>query len=343
MKEDILTAPKKYIAFTICSNNYLAHAKTLGDSFLNYHPEFTFVIGLVDKINLEINPELFSEFKVISVEDINIPEFDNLAAKFNITELNTAAKPSYFHYIFKELKADAVVYLDPDIMVLSRFDELLETMEEKNIILTPHILTPIDDEFAPTDYHTLRGGVFNLGFIALANYEKVKMFLDWWHQRVVKYGFVNLKQSMFYDQIWMNYVPCFHDDYFILKHPGYNMANWNLHERRLTKDNSGKYFVNQTIPLRFFHFSNYHYDKPNVICAYQTRFDFINRPDLLKLFEKYQQLLLENEVEKISKIEVFYYPKTQKISVHEPSVVPLHTKMIVRLKKSLKLLITGNA
>ena len=27
------------IAFTICSSNYLAHAKTLGDSFLEHHPD----------------------------------------------------------------------------------------------------------------------------------------------------------------------------------------------------------------------------------------------------------------------------------------------------------------
>ncbi len=41
------------IAFTICSNNYLAHAKTVGDSYLKYHPNNKFIIGLVDKLQDE--------------------------------------------------------------------------------------------------------------------------------------------------------------------------------------------------------------------------------------------------------------------------------------------------
>jgi hypothetical protein len=37
---------------------------------------------------------------------------------------------------------------------------------------------------------------------------------------VIKYGFADFR-SMFYDQIWINYVPALYDNYFILKHPGY--------------------------------------------------------------------------------------------------------------------------
>ena len=329
------------IAFTICSNNYLAHAKTLGDSFLEHHPNAKFVIGLVDKFDVSFNHEAFSSFTIIPVEELQIQCFNELNKKYNIVELNTAVKPFYFHHLFTIFKPEKLLYIDPDILVTNHFDEVFEKLENKNIVITPHICKPIDDEFAPTDYHTLRGGVFNLGFIALSHYNKVKGFLDWWGERVVKYGFADFSKSMFYDQIWINYVPALYDDYFILKHPGYNMANWNLHERQLSIKDS-KYFVNDTYPLCFFHFSSYKFNKPNQICSYLTRFDFSNRPDLLPLFNNYNKRLLDNNVDVISNLDIFYYPKKTVIKpVKKKKNKTILHKIFNRIKKAIKILIYG--
>ena len=43
---------------------------------------------------------------------------------------------------------------------------------------------------------------------------------------------------MFTDQRWADFVPCFFEHH-ILKDPGYNVAYWNLHARRLTADGGG--------------------------------------------------------------------------------------------------------
>jgi hypothetical protein len=327
------------IAFTICSNNYLAHAKTLGDSYLKHHPDHRFIIGLVDTLHESFDYSVFNTFEIIPVAELNIPEFDELNSKYNIVELNTAVKPTYFHYIFEKYKPENLMYIDPDILVVSPFEEVLDLLKTKNIIITPHICTPVEDEFAPTDYHTLRGGIFNLGFIALSNYTSVKGFLSWWHDRVVKYGFADFAQSMFYDQLWINYVPVFYDNYAILKHPGYNMANWNLHERALS-ENGATFSVNEIYPLRFFHFSSYKFQKPEVICAYLSRYDFNSRPDLVNIFKQYQSLLIENQVDEISNLPVFYYPELNKkaVSVHNDSYV---SKIASRIKRSVKILIKG--
>lgn len=327
------------IAFTICSNNYLAHAKTLGDSFLEYHPEAKFIIGLVDKLDASFDYTVFSKFIIIPVEELQIPGFEDLNTKYNIVELNTAVKPFYFHHLFTVFKPEKLLYIDPDILVCSHFDEVFDVLDKKNIVLTPHICKPIDDEYAPTDYHTLRGGVFNLGFIAFSQYEKVKEFLDWWGARVVKYGFADFSRNMFYDQVWINYVPTLFDNYYILKHPGYNMANWNLHERELSVKEE-KYFVNEEYPLRFFHFSSYKFDKPEQICSYLTRFDFNTRPDLLLLFADYQQRILDNNVRIIANLNVFYYPKVIVNKVIKKKKT-LWTKIGNRIKKAFKVLVYG--
>lgn len=327
------------IAFTICSNNYLAHAKTLGDSFLEYHKDVKFIIGLVDKFDKSFDYTTFSDFLIIPVEELKISCFEELNRKYNIVELNTAVKPFYFQYLFILFKAEKIIYLDPDILVTSHFTEVFAVLDDKNIVITPHICHPIDDAYAPTDYQTLRGGVFNLGFIALSQHEKIKDFLEWWGARVIKYGFADFSRSMFYDQLWINYVPTLYDNYFILKHPGYNMANWNLHERKLSKKENN-YFVNNEYPLRFFHFSSYKFDKPKQICSYQTRFDFNSRPDLVPLFNYYQQKLLQKNVRVIANLNIFYYPK----ATNNKAVVKRKTlwaKIGVRIQKVIKVLVHG--
>jgi hypothetical protein len=328
------------IAFTICSNNYLAHAKTLGDSFLEFHPDIQFVIGLVDRFDPGFDYSFFSAFNIIAVEDISVPNFEELYNKYNITELNTAVKPSYLHYIFKTFNAQKVLYIDPDILVTSRFDEVFDALDSKNIVLTPHMCSPVDDEFGPNDYDVLGGGVYNLGFIGLSDYERVKTFIDWWQDRVLKYGYGNLRKGMFFDQLWIHYVPCFFDNYYILKHLGYNMANWNLHEREFTSQNNENFVINEIHTLRFFHFSSYKIDKPDIICKYQTRYDFNSRPDLVALFNIYATKLKENKIAQISKLSVFYYPNLHQL----PSVTKKRTaphEIIHRIKKAIKVLIKG--
>ena len=66
------------IAFTICSNNYLAQAKTLGDSFLQYHPDWKFIIGLVDEYDNSFDYSSLANFEIIKVNEINVTNFKNL-------------------------------------------------------------------------------------------------------------------------------------------------------------------------------------------------------------------------------------------------------------------------
>ena len=324
------------IAFTICSNNYLAHAKTLGDSYLQHHSGHRFIIGLVDKLIDGYDYSFLNAFEVVPVETLEIDGFDNLVAKYNIMELNTAVKPSYFNYIFEHYTAQNVVYLDPDLWVSSAFTEVFDFLKYKNIVLTPHMLSPIDDGHSLNDFQLLRNGIFNLGFIALSNFSAVAHFLKFWHERVTRYGFAKSKEGMFYDQLWVNYVPAFYDSYAVLRHLGYNMANWNLHERVVTRVEQRGFLINNEFHLRFFHFSGYKASKPDTIASYSNRFDFESRPDVRPLFDIYRALLIQNKVEDISKLGVFYFP-----DLNVPVIIPVHKKVMSRVKRSLKVLVLG--
>jgi len=321
------------IAFTLCSNNYLAQAKTLGDSFLKHHPGIQFVIGLVDAFNDQVDYKQYEKFRIIRVESLQIPGFQSLVDKFNIVELNTVVKPFYFSYFFQVEKADKIIYLDPDIQVFSPLVEVLDLLDNYNIVITPQLCEPIDDSHSPTDQTLLITGTFNLGFIALSNYGQVEKFLEWWTARVVKYGFAIPQWHMFYDQLYINLVPAFYDNYSILRHKGYNMAAWNLHERTITTLNNDEAVINGSWPLRFFHYSGYQFSKPDVICKYNDRYDFGSRPDVKKIFNDYQNLVMNNNYEILHKIEPVY---KKKITPFEMKKIP--SKIAYRLRRTTRVL-----
>jgi hypothetical protein len=329
-------SPFNSIAFTICSNNYLAQAKVLGDSFKKFHPDTRFIIGLVDTYSMDIDYGLFKEFEIIPVAAIGIQNIRELSDKYNIVELNTGVKPHYFSFLFSNYGAGKIIYLDPDIEVFSSFYEVFELLDQYNILLTPQNCVPIDDGDSPVDIDLLGTGIFNLGFIALSNYEKISFFLNWWNDRVLKYGYANPSYNMFYDQLWMNLVPVFFDNYYILKHPGYNMSPSNLHERKITGFNNGTPVVNGDHMLRFYHYSGFKHTKPSKICSYSNRYTFDERTDIRVFYENYLIRLTENKIETIGAVVPSYCLKA---STLPPGQKDHFLGLLRRIKRALKVLI----
>lgn len=296
------------VAFTICSNNYLAQAKVLVDSWYENNPDTQFLIFLVDEYSPSIDYAIFEPAKVIEIRNIVGRYIHSLASRFNITELNTAVKPDIFIYLFKQNKWDKILYLDPDILLKDNMALAYQALEESNAILTPHIFTPIDDRWMPNDVQLLSTGIYNLGFLGLSNSQETYKLLNWWRNRVLKYGYRDHVKGLFYDQIWMNYAPIFFDKVSILREPGYNVANWNLHERKLSYAANDSIMVNDTHRLCFFHFSGFNYNKfPDEICSYHSRYTLQSRPDIKPLFHQYHSLLTAADIEKFSRINCVYF------------------------------------
>jgi hypothetical protein len=133
--------------------------------------------------------------------------------------------------------------------------------------------------------------------------DNVKNFLKWWGERTSQFGYVDLANGYFVDQIWFNLVPVFFKKVYILRHPGYNMACWNLHERVISEYlENGKILLHSGDHLVFYHFSLWSFFRPKEITRKLTRFNFKNRPDLSKLFNDYYGRLQQNRMEDFSKI-----------------------------------------
>jgi hypothetical protein len=303
------------LAFTLCSNNYLAQAITLGNSLIEFNQSYIFKIGLVDRKNDSINYTNIP-FEVVEVESIDLDSFNDMFKRYNITELNTAVKPFYFNHFFKnEPSVDKIVFLDPDILVYRTFIELDQVLNENEIVIMPHFSTPINDDKSQAENDFLNSGLYNLGFIALKNGAESRKLLEWWAKRLDKKAYINLAKGMFTDQIWINFVPLFFKKVNIFFHPGYNIAYWNMHERLLI--DSAKVIKNENeYPLVFFHFSGYTPLKPEILSKYQDRFSFENRKDVVDLFKGYSTKLFENGFNSYVQIPCYYSDEKQKMEVN---------------------------
>jgi hypothetical protein len=72
---------------------------------------------------------------------------------------------------------ERVIYLDPDIRTYGSLEPIMEKLEGGTMVLTPHLLDPIDEGKKPAEVDILRSGSYNLGFIALARKPEAVRFL----------------------------------------------------------------------------------------------------------------------------------------------------------------------
>lgn len=280
---------QKTAVFTIASKNYISYARTLMGSLAQHHPEAHRFLLLVDQsdASLDLSNEGYS---VVLAKDIGIESFSNMAFMYDIMEFNTAVKPFFMSYLLQK-GYSKVVYLDPDIMLFSRMDVVLEALDRDSIVLTPHITSPVPyaDKYIPGERDYLSVGTYNLGFIAVSKSDESSKFLDWWSERCQHECFSEVETGYFVDQKWINLVPGLFSSVKILRDPGCNVAYWNLHERFL---NDG--IINNEAPLVFFHFSGIDPSKANQLSKYQNRFTLEGRSDLKGIFKEYRNRLIDN-------------------------------------------------
>lgn len=294
--------PAKVAAFTIISNNYSAHARVLMESLARHQPGWDRWVLLVDLPPADpLVPPDCARTKLAT--DLPLPGPQTFFTRYDILEANTAVKPWMVEWLWNQ-GYEWVVYFDPDIRVFSPLVELVEAFSAASIVLTPHITRPYTDDFQPGELLIKRAGVFNLGFVALKADDEGRRTVAWWQGKLAEQCVNAIERGIFVDQSWMNFCPVYCDRLFILKHPGYNVAYWNLHYRPLLDAEVGREIrVGQGVPLRFYHFSGFDYLQPAVLSRHQNRFlAGALSESLLALLRSYAEALRAAGIEKISRI-----------------------------------------
>ena len=279
---------ERTVVFTIVSRNYFHFAQNLMASVATHLPGCRRVVAICDEAEGLYCAD--AGIELVAVDQLGIEGLDRMAVYYTILELNTAIKPSVFRWLLQDAAVEKVIYFDPDIQLYSSGAGLQERLDISDVVLTPHLLAPLDDDRHPSDLQILQSGTYNLGFLALRRSPDTQRLLAWWQKKLVRDCVVDIPRGLFTDQKWMDLVPGFFERAHVERHPGWNVAYWNLAHRNVN-ERDGNYNVNGQA-LFFFHFSGYD-PRSGSISKHQDRYKLADcSPAVRQLFACYSQDLV---------------------------------------------------
>lgn len=293
----------KNAIFTICAKNYLAQALTLKESCLKYNQDVDFYIFLADKADEKNLP---AELELL--DSSWIPNWEQMAFKYNVIEFSTSIKPFCFNKLFKQ-GYEKVIYLDPDIYVVNSLKDIYEFLNEKSIVLSPHYCN-IEENYTGSvpEEELLFVGIYNLGFGAIKNDIIGNKIVRWWMNRLENKCYADKVDALHVDQRWMDFIPGFFpNDTHITQHPGINPAIWNLHERELLINENNQYHIKdlvtqQVFPLLFFHFSGFDPFNETVLNRRHPKYNTSIFPSYIPLIKEYIEAEYRNNYDLYSKM-----------------------------------------
>lgn len=285
-----------FCSFTVCNVAYLHKALSLAESYY---------ANVGEKINIFLfdkERELGAISDLVNIywiENLNIQNLNQLAFKYDIIEFSTSLKPFIAMHLLEAY--EKVIFFDPDTFLYNTIDSILALLDEEEIVVTPHYITPQKrgTELTQSDVALMRFGSFNLGFFAIKKSDESVRFLQWWDERCQDLCYVETQFGLATDQKWITIAPCFFPTLHISFNLGFNVAFWNLHERKVTVGEiEGIFKVNEKFDLIFFHFSSFNDKNPLKLIKKTLEID-ITRDFLLHSLiqiysdtsEKYKKLL----------------------------------------------------
>ncbi|NGM82808.1 hypothetical protein G5B47_10315 [Paenibacillus sp. 7124] len=216
---------------TVVNASGLPQARLMAASVKRIMPETTIVVCLVERYPVEPLPDIDWIFTAKDISAyIGFHDFEGYMFKFNSLQCATAMKGQLLSYLLKAFpEEEQIVYLDPEMVAFKPFSEIWAMLTYYDVVLTPHHLEPSVPWDCFREIGTLQDGTFNSALIGVRNSDGGRHFADWW-VKMTSGDFYGQPKGLYIDQPYLNFVPTFYHT-GILRHPGYNLAFWNLHER----------------------------------------------------------------------------------------------------------------
>ena len=257
---------KKHLVFTSVNFNYLGRALTLARSVKKHSPEIHFVLLLVEP-DFIFTPESKAILlgcdegntidEILTLDELNLIQ-NELFRNYSVVEMCTAVKGQAVVDLLARGESEYVTYLDPDLYFYNPLAEIRKEHLNGDVLLTPHLNhVPFRNQIIYNDEiaGVLRHGIFNLGFVSFKNTKPARDIAAWWADRLQISSKADYANGLFTDQKWWDLSQVYFDDTFVVKNDGWNMAPWNVSERRLVSVEPPQLDSGQS--LLFFHFSKF--------------------------------------------------------------------------------------
>jgi hypothetical protein len=265
-----------FVACTVASRGFLAHARVLIDSFFEHHPGGRFTLLIPDDPAGERAVD--ERVEVLRPLDIGVDEAElhRMALAYSIKELSCAMKSRLLRHLVA--RGETAVLLDGDVCVYGDLSPIAEIAEREGLVLTPHAVKPhaTPDRFPPMLGHAPRmlnalgaeqmwilSGTFNTGIVAVTR--DAVPFLDWWSERTARYCLIEPVRGLFQEQGWTALVPSLFPCH-ILREPGWNVSGFHLHDDDVVWQGARPTIAGA--PLRCFHFITYDPSQPDQLTSH---------------------------------------------------------------------------
>jgi hypothetical protein len=177
------------------------------------------------------------------------PEVAATRASRSLIEYYFTCSPAWKRYVLgQETQAEWVTYLDSDLYFFASPEPIYAEMAGASFGIIPH-------HFTRRLARHRRFGIYNVGWVSVANSEEGRAALDWWRARCIEWchDYVDEEGERFADQRYLDRLPGLFPNVHVIEHLGANLAPWNFAERRL-EWRDGTVRIDGKYDLLFFHF-----------------------------------------------------------------------------------------
>ena len=192
--------------------------------------------------------------------------------------------------ILTNFNYDTCIFLDADTYTYSSYKSIqLELTNGHSIVVTPHITKPLpEDGLYPQNRTICLAGNYNAGIWGIS--KNGLNFLSWWKQQTDIYPNPVPEAGLASEQGWLRFACDFDDKSKIFKHPGYNVAYWNIMQRELQlKKNE---WIIDNHELCMCHFSGLKEDTPpEQMSVFQNRYTLKNTDPAYIIYKQYHDLV----------------------------------------------------
>jgi hypothetical protein len=229
--EASVPADRGATAVTITTSNRLPQARVLAASLREHHPDIPLRVVVLDRLPATFDAGA-EPCGLLQRDELGLAELETLRLSGRWMELAVRAKPAALETLVA-MGHDLVVYLDVDTEVRGDLTPLLEAARSHPVVLLPHLLQPpAEDATFARELVMLKAGTFNGGVLTVRPSPVTARFLAWWSARLAVASHDDADGGVYHDQRWLDLAPGMFDGIHVLRDPRFDVAYWNVRERR---------------------------------------------------------------------------------------------------------------
>src|SRR3954447_16904877 len=259
---------------TIAAKARFPSARVVARSFAAHHPGVPFFVLLADEVEGCFDPAA-EPYELIGLDALDLPDLRARCFRYEREQLSYALTPTLLRCLLGR-GCERALFLKQESLVCGSLAESVARLDDAAVLLTPHLLDPLDPDRELT---ILQSGVYNLGFLAVADRPPARDFLGWWEERLATDCRHAVEDGLHWEQRWADLVPSLFPEVGVLRDTRVNVGHWNLPERSVED-------------VRLFRFSGYEPDAPQRATRYADRLATSALNGASEYFERYREALL---------------------------------------------------